>query len=278
MKLIYENESGRITMRGGTGADFNITEITGLSFPDTAVQTVRYPGVPGQTVTGISHFPRTITISGDIKDERGVLTSRAATVFSSPGTLFVISNRNSRKIECRCTNFEPKKRQGIYVPFVMQLVSDYPYFEDVSENCESILKKEKLLCGTVTFPEVFSKRLNEARIVNQGIYKNEPVFKINTVNYAECPDGIIIENLTTGQKLTLSTDVLEGETITIDVGERKITSDLRGNMIGVMAQNDMLSRMYLAVGINDILVTATNEKEMLLITCTHKNGYVEAVF
>ena len=140
------------------------------------------------------------------------------------------------------------------------------------------LKKEKLLCGTVTFPEVFSKRLNEARIVNQGTYKNEPVFKIKTVNYAECPDGIIIENLTTGQKLTLSTDVLEGETITVDVGERKITSDLRGNMIGIMAQNNMLSKMYLAVGINDILVTATNEKEMLLITCSHKNEYVEAVF
>lgn len=277
MQLIYENELGRISLGGGHADSFNITEINGLSFPETEADTVRFSGVPGQTVVSVAVLPRTITISGDIEDKTGIKTQKGAKVFSKSGTLYVVSNSRKRMIKSRCTSFTPEKRKGIFVPFTLQLVCDNPYFEDISKTKESILKKEKLLKSPFILPVMFSKRITEARIINRGTYENEPVFEITCKENAACPKGIVIKNLTTGKSIELLTDVLKDEIITVDINQRKITSNIRGNLLGTLGENSKLSELYLAVGINDIWANAEEEPELLSISCNFRNSYVEAL-
>lgn len=277
MQLIYENELGRISLGGGSDNTFNIIEISGLSFPETNANTVRFSGVPGQTVVSVDVLERTITISGDIKDKTGMMVQKAATVFSKSGILYVASNSRKRRIASRCTSFNPEKRKGIYVPFTLQLVCDSPYFEDISQTSESVLKKEKLLSSPFILPAMLSKRVTQARIINRGTCENEPVFEITCNEDAACPDGIVIKNLTTGKEITLLTDVLKNEIITVDIFKRKISSNIRGNLLGTLSQNSILSNIYLAVGINDIWANAENEPELLSIVCKYRNNYVEAL-
>lgn len=277
MQLIYKNELGIVRLSGKHSDGFCITEISGLSLPQTHANTVNYPGVPGQTVLSLSVMARTITISGDVKDKTGTCVSKAAAVFSRPGALFIYSSNKNKKIACRCQSFIPEKRKGIYVPYVIELVCDNPLFEDVAEKKVDILTKQRLLKNSFVLPCAFSSHKTQGRVINSGTYKNEPVFEISCLTDAACPDGIVIENLTTNKKIVLNTDVLSGECITVDVKSRKITSNLRQNLLDVLSDDSVLSELYLGVGINDLLAKADNEASLINVKCKFTNTYVEAV-
>ena len=277
MKLIYENSVGRVTLRGGTDAIYNITVISGLSIPETLAETVRYPGVAGQEVTAVSHLPRTITIAGDICDKTGKHTAFAANVFSKSGTVYIATSRSMRKIGCRPLSFLPAKRKGTYVPFTLQLIADNPYFEDTAEPIATGATKTKLLKAPFILPQAFSNRKSEARVINRGSVPIEPEFKISAAKEASCPNGILIENRTTGAKLKLHTGLLENETIVIDIGNRKITGSVQGNLIGVLSVDTPMSKFTLCEGVNDILITAEDEAATLFAYCHYQNRYAEAV-
>ncbi len=277
MQLIYENELGRIILGGGKNDSINITEIQGLSFPETYANTVKYSGVPGQTVVSVSILPRTITVSGDIKDKTGILAQKIATVLSKEGTLYVVSERRKRKIDARCTSFIPEKKKRIFIPFSAQFVCDSPYFEDSNETRESVFKKVNLTKSEFVLPYMFSKRNTEARVINRGTYVNEPVFEITVSDYASCPNGIVIDNHTTEKSIKLLCDVLKDECITVDIRKRKVWSNLRGNLLSKLSDESILSDMGLAVGINNISVLAEDEPGFLHVVCKYTNSYVEAL-
>lgn len=277
MKLTYENEIGRVVLRGGTDSVYNITEIGGLSIPETMVDFVRYPDTAGQTVTRISVLPRTITIAGDICDKTGKYTSHAAKVFSRGGTVHVTTNRSTRKINCRCVSFEPSKRRGTFVPFTMQLIADNPYFEDVVESKTYLAKKSKLLASSFSLPAIFSKRTGEAVVINRGDVFCEPVIEISALEEAKCPKGIVIQNRTTGASLKLTACVLAGECIKVDVENRKVSGSIQGNLIGCLASDTPMSKFLLAEGVNDLCVTAEDEEQTLFVVCRYRNKYAEAV-
>lgn len=277
MKLIYENALGRVELTGGGGGIFRLTETQGLSFPETEASAVRYANEPGQTVTEIFVLPRTITASGDVLDPTGREITRAATVFSAQGTLTVAGLRGRRKITCRCTSFTPQKRQGCFIPFTLQLVCDRPYFEDVTEHAASVAKKEASLTSPFTFPTAFSKRINEARIVNGGSVPVMPVIEISSKHVATCENGIIIKNHTTGANLVLSCGVLAGETITIDCENRAVFGSLQGNLLAKLSEGTPMSAFSLQMGVNDIAVTVENEEEPILVRLRFRNQYGEAM-
>ncbi len=277
MQLIYENELGRVCLGGGKADSLNITEIHGLSFPETSADTVSFSGAPGQTVVSVSVLPRTITVTGDIIDKTGKITSKSARIFSKSGTLYVVLKSGKREISARALSFEPQKRKGIFVPFSLQFICDNPYFEDSFETLENVYKKEKLLSSPFYLPAMVSKRTTEGIVLNRGTYKNEPLFLITTKENAPCPEGIVIENKTTGKKIKLLCDVLKDETITVDIKNRKITSNIRGNLISTLSGDSLLSELYLIEGINEISAYAKEEPELLCVTLKFKNSYVEAL-
>ena len=277
MRLVYENERGKIVMNGGGKNGFNITQIRGISLPESDVEAVRYPYMAGQVVTRVTPMERVITISADVRDDNKRELSRALNVFSAPGTIAITSCGKTKKIKVRCVSFEPNKSKGAYTPFTVQFCADSPYFEDVYDTKTNITNREGKLASSFVLGCIFSERLLKNLVVNHGDVGVEPVFEISSVDGAECPQGIYIKNNKNGNGVLLNTDVLAGETITVDIKNRKITSNKRGNLISCLAQDTAISRFLIDVGVAEIEILTPEISGMLSVVCKYNNSYMSAV-
>lgn len=277
MKLVYENERGKVTMYGGGKKGINITRISGISLPENDVNTVRYPNIAGQTVTRSTPMERIITISADVQDESKKQILNAAKVFSCPGTIYITSFGKTKKIKARCMSFEPNKSKGKYIPFTVQFCADNPYFEDIYETKTQICSHKGMLSSPFVLGCKFSERMLRNNVVNHGDVAIEPVFEITSVEGAVCPQGIFIKNLTNGGIMRLMTNVAPGEIITVDVKNRKVTSSTRNNIISRLTQDTSLSRFSIDVGVSVVEIFANNAEGEISALCRHNNNYISAV-
>ncbi len=277
MKLIYENKKGKVEMYGGGGDGFNIIEITGLSLPENDIETVYYPNVPGRKVESATPLERIITLSGDIYDKTNKKLERAINVFSCPGTITINSNGKVRKISARCISFEPNRRRGFFVPFTAQFTADDPYFTDANETKVYVFKREKLLSTEFSLPCMVSSRITEADIINRGDGSIEPVFEISSKEGAVCPEGIVIRNRNNGNEIKLLCNVEENEVITVNVEMRKITSNIRGNLISYMADETSISRFALDSDISAVEIAANDMEGKIYAVCRYSNRYLYAL-
>lgn len=277
MKLVYENERGKVVMRGGGRDGFNITQIKGISLPENDVATVRYPNVAGQIVTRATPMERFITISADVCDKHKNHIAYAMSVFSLPGTIYITSFGKTKKIQGRCVSFEPNKSKGAYIPFTVQLCADNPYFEDIYETKTQICIKRELLKSPFILSTRFSERLLKNNVINRGDVAIEPVFEITSLGGIVCPEGIRIKNLANGNEITINTDIEAGEIITVDIKRRKVTSSTRGNIITCVAEHNSLSRFLIDVGVSEIEISATGATGELIAVARHNNRYISAV-
>lgn len=277
MKLVYENKRGKIVMKGGGRAGFNITQIKGISLPENDVSTVRYPNMPGQTVTRSTPMERFITISADVRDENKKELSRAMGVFSAPGVLYITSCGKTKKISARCVSFEPNKSMGAYTPFTVQLCADNPYFEDLYETLTPITERRGVLSSPFVLGCKFSERILKNNVINRGDADVEPVFEITSSMGAECPYGICIKNTTNSDEIMLNTDVSPGEVITVDVKNRKVTSSTRGNIISCLSEFASLADFAFETGVSLCEISAAEISGELTAVCRHNNSYASAV-
>ena len=264
-------------MHGGGGKGFNITSISGLSLPENDVATVRYPNVAGQIVTKSNPMERIITISADVKDENGKYISEAAAIFSKKGMIYITSFGKTKKIEARCVSFEPNKRKGAYVPVTIQFCADDPYFCDIYETKVQIFNRFGVLSSPFVLGCMLSERRTKRDIINRGDVPIEPVFEITSEIGTACPEGISIKNITSGKTILLNTDILQGETITVDIEKRKITSNVRGNIILCLDQYSSLSDFYIDRGISTIEVDATDSNGTIFVSCSFNNRYISVL-
>lgn len=276
MRLVYKNERGKISMHGGGNVGFNIISISGLSLPENNVNTVRYPNIAGQTVTKSTPMERFITISGDVCDENSKQMTNAARIFSLPGTLYITTYGKTKKINCRTVSFDVGNKRGSYIPFTVQFCADNPYFEDMYETKVFISRREKKLSSPFVLGCEFSKRWTKSNVINSGDVALEPVFEISSQNKNVHPEYITIKNLTNGAFITLITDVLAGETITLDIKKREIKSNLRGNMLSCINKESSLSRFLLDYGVSVVEFSAPGSSGELTTICKYNNSYVSA--
>ncbi len=274
MKLTYENDRGKIVMRGGGADVFNIIEIRGLSLPENDINSVYYPNRAGCVVESMTPQERAITISGDARDATGNNILRAMNIFSKAGTITISSGGRTRKILARCISFEPNKRRGNYVPFAVQFMAENPYFSDVYETKVAVNKREKLLATQFVLPCALSLRKTEALLINKGDAPVEPVFILSSLDGAVCPCGIVIENLSNGQKIKLNTDIQPGEKITVDIKNRRIISDLRKNLISCLDDETSISDFCLDLGVSTVRISASDMEGRLYAECIFNNNYI----
>ena len=276
MRLIFENERGRIVMHGGGGHSWNITRISGLSLPEINVNSVRYPYAAGQVVTRANIMERYITVSGDVCDEKRKYISHAINIFLLPGVLYVESFGKTKKINVRCISFEPNQSKGMYVPFTIQFCADSPYFEDLYEIKTQIIRHEKKLSSPFVLGCAFSERLLKNNVINRGDIVAEPVFEIYSKEGAVCPYGIYIRNIKNGKVIKLITNLSADECITVDVKNRKITSNKRGNILSCLAKLTSLSEFSLEAGVSAVEITAEEISGEISAVCIHTNSYISA--
>lgn len=277
MKLIYENEFGTCVMAGGGNGGMRITELTGLSLPERNETCYTYAGVPGQTLGEVQLLARTITINMDILCEKtGMDIHRIAKIFSREGKLTVSHKQIHRTIGCRCISFTKRERSESFISAVVQLVADNPYFHDIAPVRSAIMQKQALLSSPFTLPCAVSSRKVEASVMVTGDAPAEPVITImgTSDSTLETPE-IVIENETTGAKITLSYGLSQGEELVIDIKNRTITSNKTENMYPYLSRDTFLNQFTLPCGLS---VVSCKTIEPIYATLSYENNYAEAMY
>lgn len=285
LRIKLYNSFGQIEMGGAESKGWRIKTITGLGIVARSVQTATYVGFDGQDVLGEVAGPRTITITGDIYNSGHLQdeVSRADRILYRDITVEVQFGLKRRRATCRTSSFEAGERDVYVQQFSLQLIADDPAFYDCEENVCAIYQNVGLLRTSFTLPCLFSQRISEADIFNFGDLKIEPVICITCFHKRDMvseTSGINIYNTTADGSvhlISLETGLAVGETVTIDIASRKITSSTRGT-IYCLAEGSFLSDFWLDLGNNHIVVENLNTNEDILAQCRYYAKYVEAEY
>ncbi|MBE7048676.1 MAG: hypothetical protein E7393_04830 [Ruminococcaceae bacterium] len=281
--LCYENDWGSLQLYGGGGV-WNVTECVGLELPNKVFQVVQYAEMPGQVTMQERAEARVVTLRGDCCGGRQAL-SEGMRILNQKGRLWIQGQGIFRQIEAYCSLFEIQKHHGEYVEFIMQFTCDDPYFGAEEPVRMAMYGRRDLVEGSFKMPCLFTSRLTTATIYNNGDVKAEPIFTIycKSVGSGGDTQGICIENTTTGAKFMLDYTMVEGETITVDIPNRQIYSDLKttdnneGNLIEYISKDTYLSDLALVVGENQFTTSNYNVGSDIIIVCELKEKYLEAV-
>ncbi len=281
--IIFENDNGKIDMGGGQSDIYKIRAIDGLGLSGKAYTTVSYAGVAGQETVLCTPNARTITIAGDILgyDSLQYRISRALAVFDAPCVMRVYFGNRRRKITCNQASFELGERDRQYARFTLQLVCDNPYFSAFDEAVEQVYHAYNLLGESFTLPTMFSRRVTRCDVDNPGDQQTEPVISIQyrgDTGHTKTEEGIVVQNYTTGQRIKLACTVEEDETITIDIPDRTVTSNINGNLLGKLTSESYLSDFWLSPGVNDVGVTNLDESVEITASIRFAAYYREAVY
>lgn len=274
MRIEFTNSLGKIVF--GTG-DMRIIEIDGTGLAPKVRNTVNYAGIVGQNKLSDTVGARTVTIKGDLKSSspQSILT-RMMRILDTSGTLILRVGAKGRRIAAECVEFDISDRNGVYQPFILQFICDYPYFSDITQTEIYIFKVQNLLKTQFTLPCMFSQRECKQNIYNSGDVVCEPIFEFTALSDGAEDGSITIENETTAQQITLNYRMSAGEVITVDIESRKITSDTAGDIIYSLDDDSYLSDFWLDKGNNSIVVTNGSGGEMKAV-CAFSNKYIEAV-
>ncbi len=278
-KVYFENDSGRIEMLLGGSGPVRVTALSGFGNPEKTYSTVSFAGKAGQKTLGAVAKERTMVISGDISGGRGI-SEYMLKVLDGPGKFILDFDDKKREIYCSQTDLSLGARKGNYTSFVLTLIADEVYFTDTYDTSIAVFKKEEVLFGDIVFPCVFTRKNTEATVKNYGEVNVEPVIYIYNFrdNENEIEKGIIIENITTGQKIELNTGMSENENIIIDIKNRKVTSSLRGDILNLISDDTFLSKFWLAPGENHLKAWHGNNGEDISVVCNYRSNYREGIF
>ncbi len=302
MTLTFTTSLGELAM--GKGYDWRIKAVDGLGFLERESQTATFPDVAGQTTLSTRHLARTITVALDLlgaEQEKSCVLR----LLEAPGTLLVDTGLRKRKICARAVAFDENERYGGGIAsFTLQLLCDNPYFHDVQDTVFPALGVNGLLgtyfteeeaqalgvpygqvagtgeYSTFLLPALFSSLSNDGVIQNAGDVRAEPVIHIACLGDNSI-SALALNNLTTGQHITLDTGISEGETIVIDIPNRSVTSNLRSEtaLLKTLSSDTYLSQFWLAPGENRLKTTPTGAgADQIFVSLIYNNNYVEAVY
>ena len=279
MKLILENEKGKIVLGGGADFEFRLLSVEGLGLPQKSYTTVESVGTSGHDTVNVHTMSRIITISGDIFIKDNNNTDKFVKVLSQDVWLTVHNGRKKRKIFTKIKEIEIYNKKGNYVSFVLQIEGDNPYFTDVESVENYIFRREHMVSGNIELPCVFTKRTVGQIVENTGSERTYPVIKIydmgdNGQNVTE--KSIAFVNRDTGESVVFEYETVQGEVITVDFDKRKAESNINGDISGYLALENYLSAFYLQAGENFVDIVNNTEREVSPV-CYHDNYYNECI-
>ena len=252
-----------------------ICAIEGLEPPAKARQLQSYISEDGCVEGAAQYNQRIITISGDANNLEAV--KNAARILSKKGVLTIYGEFCTRKITVNDATVTIGKRYPDYCTFVIQMTCDYPHFTDIRETETAVFKILKYLTKDAVFPLVLSERTSSGVVYNKGDIKIYPLIAVEKTTDEYGENTITITNKTTGKRLVFNKSMEMGERVEIDVKNRKVTSNIDGNIIHALDRFSSLSDMWLDMGENDISVDIGGEERGLSVTIISSNEYTEAI-
>jgi len=290
VELIFKNHLGTIQFKGRRHPLYKqgviIKGVSGLGLPEREYKLASFINCPGQKLIASRDLARLITLSVDVYSEKQAKAHlrHMLEILYQPGELTLFSGRIQRKIACRCTEVsEPESHGNNFVSVVLQFTCDNPYFTDFEPQQVLLFKRTDLISENFSLPCMFTQRINRCLVVNDGCVASEPIITVVCAEAEASPnsesknDGILIINHSTGQKIRLLCEGVSGETVTINIPERKIISDLQGELTSHLSSDSFLGAFILQSGENDIEIVNLNARKSVVVTMTFDNRYVEAV-
>ncbi len=277
MRLKFVSGDKFLEFDGGGERAASVISVSGFEGVTKEYQTVRYVSVPGQVTVSENVLPREIVIMGDIYTKNSMPFSSYCTFFADSGELYVLKGTSRKKIAYKPIYFKQTGKKGDFVLFELKIMCDFPYFSDAVNNNIDIYKRTDMVTGEFHLPKVFTKRTTRADIINKGQVEAEPVIALECISSGVYSGGIHIINNSTGKRLILTTNMIAGEKIILDVKERRISSNQRQNCYGILAQDCTLADFYLKKGVNEIVIENKNDGETVSASLYFENLYTEAM-
>ncbi len=276
----YKNRLGTVSFSGGGNDAFRLTNFLGFGLAEREYVTADYSGFDGCVTVSSRFLPRAITISGDISGQSINHDLREAIeILSEPGYLYVTDGDFKRCIYCDRISFPDVNRilKGKIASFAIQFICDNPYFEDADDTVVALYSRTKCLTSPFTLPTIFSTTTAGATISINSKYEVEPILKIYFSREIEGGADVVIRNSTTGKAISLKHTPIAGESITIDVKNRTVTSSVSGNIINSLTDDTFLGDFVLVRGRNEISVAAGDVALGITVECRYNNKYSECV-
>lgn len=286
--LTLENEQGSLSMGGGGHRGWRVTAIEGLGAAGKEFNTVKYAFEDGQRTLSSARAPRTITISGTVDAGRNLTyeLARAVKITDRPCFLKLWAGGRQRKIRGHCVSLDFSERNRAVQPFVLQLSCDDPCFTDLSPTRTEIFSRRDLLATPFSLPTTATERASRAQADNRGEVNTQPLFRFTNLGSGRTEGGqasILLQNETTGQHFQLDYDMQQGETVTVDMKERTVESNMpatdnnQGNLICYISDDSYFSDFWLIPGANLIAYGQTGGQKNITAVCEHENRYLEAI-
>ena len=281
MVITYSNEHGKIRLNG-TGKDnaWCINEISGIGFLKKNYTYNTYAGVMGHELSSQTIPSRVITISGDIPKaaQNSLSMSRVVKILNTDGELNISTKNKHRRAKVRTLDFSADEKRSVFKKFVLQLESDIPYFFGGDIVKYNLFSRKGVLSSPFVLGETpFSVRTTYADVINTGDVECEPIIIINKPTFNDnnkYERPLVIKNETTDTSLTLNHILSPGETVTIDIPNRKITSNMSGNLINTISIDSVLRDFILLPGKNKI--SFDSDDKTLRADCVFDALYLEA--
>lgn len=280
LEIKYTSKNGTVTLGGGSHSLFRIRSITGIGMPQREYSSIATTGYSGQREIGRRDNARYITIGCD--SMRSYSIDNLSRVIYEDGELTLTVGVIVRKIKCKfyaMSDLERKTPCGI-CSFSLQFVADDPYFYDESDTVIDICGQINEVTSTFTLPCVFSSSSNSATVNVNGIKNIYPTIIIGCTEAGEesTTYGITITNITTGHSLTLRNRMEQDELITINLKERTIKSNKKGNVINTLSETSDMEKMYLTPGNNTMTVDSLSSAETNNVQLIYRSEYITAEY
>ncbi len=282
MQLIirYKNSQGTVEISGDSAKSIRLTELDGLGIAEREYITANVSGYDGQETISSRALPRAVTLSIEIcGGDISATVSKVLRILSNPGWLYIENGEIRRRIYCNQVKIPDPVRvlKGRIAKLAVQFVCDNPYFEDECESTVPLYVRTKNLSTPFTLPAVFGTTTMGAVIKNQGDCIIEPCIYINCPKELQNAETVIITNNTTGKKIVLEYAPCAEDKITVDIKNRKIESNIMGNLLSNLSDDTFLGDFVLEKGTNELSVVVGDIQSAFTVECKYSNIYCEAV-
>ena len=256
MKRMRLFKIGSVTIKSGTRKGYLLTERPNTETGSVTQNIHNYVDMDGAEYSDIFFAPRTFEIKGAIlfdNTAEKLALKRKLIAECNPKAKINLSYFNGREYYCAPAIAmalpEFGEEMNGVLPFMISICLPGFYWLSANEIKNNIYKRTNTLKSPFILPMVFSERINQARINNNGEVATYPIFNI-TCNEDIGATGITIKNNTTQKHITIDYAAEQGETITVNHEEATVTSSTNGNIIKyVTADSDFFT---LEPGLNEI--------------------------
>lgn len=288
MRIILQNEYGKFEIGGGSHSVARLLKYDGLGTVSKSAKKITFVNQPGSVMQSMRDNERTITLSFDFYGNQKKVED-LYNIICHPVNILFVTSRYRRKIQGVITDTTQAINiiYGIWQSIAIQFICNNPYFNDWENTLLPLANIENQFPNLqesdgwfVNLPAVATMIKNSAIITNKGDTILYPILHIRNISTAISSSGehgIIIKNNTTGKIIEFNHFITSGEIITADIPNRKITSNISGDITKYISDDTVLSDFFLEIGDNEISVESLDIADVLTVDIEYNNNYMAVV-